>query len=276
MMIRRILQTKENLQFDILADINDDAVYNFIIDSLKIETDSPYSALLETIFHYAIAEDDAKKLWMAILKNQKEMSLRLGRKVSIKTAVVDYFTSQGMDDSLVVFIKDNVVNVIDAATRDGLTGLFTHEYIDAELDREFLRAKRYNLALSVMFIDIDDFKKYNDNYGHKVGDRVLMTVGELLRRSIRQTDKIGRYGGEEFLVILPHTGRNNIIKIGKKVVSNICRYTADGEQFPEGVTVSVGIAELQQGMRDYGELVDAADKAMYKAKIQGKNRCCAC
>lgn len=272
-MIHRILQTKENMELDILSDFNDDTVLSFVIESLRHETDSPFSVLLESIFHYKTSEDRAETLWHSITENRKELSRSLGRPVSLKTAVVDYFSTTGTD--VAVFIKDSMAGIIEAATRDGLTGTYTHDYIEHDLDREFQRARRYSLPLSVLFIDIDDFKRFNDTYGHKVGDRVLAMVGESLRRCIRKIDSVGRYGGEEFLVVLPHTARQNAMKIAKKISREIKEASSKKDSLPEGVTVSIGVAELDQSMKDAFVLLDRADRAMYKAKIQGKDRCCA-
>jgi diguanylate cyclase (GGDEF)-like protein len=273
-MIRRILQAKESIELDLLSAIDDENVFKIVIDSLSHETGSPHSVLLETVFHYKSDEDSARKIWQDILKNQEELSCALKRRVGIKTAVVDYFSSNGMDERILIFIKESMAGIIDAATRDGLTGVYTHEYIRAELDKEFLRAKRYSLPLSLLFIDIDDFKRFNDTHGHKAGDIALETAGRVLRENIRQTDTLGRYGGEEFMVILPHTVRGGALKIARKIAGAVSASTSSHKDLPEGVTVSIGVAELLAGMGNSNELIDAADRAMYKAKLQGKNRCC--
>ncbi len=272
-MIEKILQTKENLELDILSDIGDESVFNFIIDSLKYETSAPYSTLMEAIFHYKVPEFEAEVIWSNIIANQKTMERRCRRKIGLKTAVVDYFSANGMDDKIVIVIKDNMVNVIDATTRDPLTGLFSKEFIKLEIDKEFHRARRYNLPLALMFIDIDDFKKFNDQYGHSMGDQVLSTTGKLLLQKVRHTDKIGRYGGEEFIVLLPHTARQNAMRIARKLCREIRESTSASNEFPEEVTVSIGVTEINAEMADSSALIDIADKAMYQAKAQGKNRC---
>jgi diguanylate cyclase (GGDEF)-like protein len=272
-MIEKILQTKENLELDILSDIGDESVFNFIIDSLKCETSAPYSTLMEAIFHYKISEPEAEIIWCNIISNQKTMEHKCHRKIGLKTAVVDYFSSNAMDDKIVIVIKDNMVNVIDATIRDPLTGLFSKEFIKLEIDKEFHRARRYNLPLSLMFIDIDDFKKFNDLYGHSTGDQVLSTAGMLLLQKVRTTDKIGRYGGEEFIVLLPHTAKQNAMRIARKLCKEIRETTSSSNKFPEEVTVSIGVTEITGEMADSAALIDIADKAMYQAKAQGKNRC---
>lgn len=271
-MINKLLQTKESIELDILSDFNDDMVLSFVIESLRHETDSPFSVLLESIFHYKTSEDRAKALWHNITENRKVLSQKLGRPVSLKTAVVDHFSTTGTD--VAVFIKDSMADIIEAATRDGLTGAFTHEYIENDLAREFQRARRYSLPLSALFIDIDNFKRFNDLYGHKIGDRVLSMVGATLRRCIRKIDSVGRYGGEEFLVVLPHTARRNAMKIARKISREIKDATSKKEALPEGVTVSIGVTEMDQSTKDAFTLLDLADRAMYRAKALGKDRCC--
>lgn len=273
-MIRRILQAKETIEFDILSAIDDENVFKIVMDSLSHETGAPHSLLLETVFHYKADEDSARKIWQDILRNREELSAALRRRVSIKTAVVDYFSGNGMDERILIFIKESMAGLIDAATRDGLTGAYSHEYVHNELEKEFLRAKRYTLPLSLLFIDIDNFKRFNDMHGHKAGDIALKTTGRALRDNIRQTDTLGRYGGEEFTVLLPHTVRGSALKIARKIAGAVNTSTSAHKDLPEGVTVSIGIAELLPTMSNSGELIDAADKAMYKAKLQGKNRCC--
>ncbi|TAL37396.1 MAG: GGDEF domain-containing protein [Spirochaetes bacterium] len=272
-MIEDILRTKENLELDILSDIGDESVFNFIIESLKVETASPYSTLMEAIFHYKASEPEAELIWKKIMLNQKEMERRCRRKIGLKTAVVDYFSANGMDEKIVIFIKDNMVNVIDATIRDQLTGLFSKEFIKLEIDREFKRAKRYRLPLSLMFIDIDDFKRFNDRFGHSTGDQVLRNTGKLLLQKIRHTDKTGRYGGEEFIVLLPHTAKPDALKIGRKLCREFRETASRTGDVPEEVTVSIGVAEISEEMQDASVLIDIADKAMYQAKSLGKNRC---
>jgi diguanylate cyclase (GGDEF)-like protein len=270
----RVIQTIENIELDILSDIDDSEVFRFVIDSLRHETDAPFAALTEAILHYNIAEEEAKTVWEDILKNKDEMESALGRKVSIKTALVDYFTSFRQKEKIIIFIKENMINAFDTAMRDSLTGLYSHAIIHAELEKEFQTAQRYDLDLSVIFIDIDDFKKYNDSYGHIAGDKVLLLASRVLRENLRMTDKIGRYGGEEFLIVLPHTSLENARMIAEKLLSSIREESAASEHLPGGVTVSVGVSEIGDDTKDGHDLINDADIRMYRAKKGGKNRVC--
>ena len=155
--------------------------------------------------------------------------------------------------------------------RDGLTGLLNHTTIKERLEQEILRAERTNLPLSYIMIDIDHFKNVNDTYGHPAGDRVLKSLAQLLTQRLRRTDIIGRYGGEEFAIILPHTSINNALVVMeelRKSFENI-RHRANEEEF--SVTFSCGIASLAH-FKTANEMNEAADKALYIAKNEGRNQ----
>ncbi len=270
----RVIQTIENIELDILSDIDDSEIFRFVIDSLRHETDSPYAALTEAILHYNLGEDDAKHVWDEILANKDALESALGRKVSIKTSLVDYFTSRRQKEKIIIFIKENMISAFDTAMRDGLTGLYSHAIIHSELEREFQTARRYNLDLSVIFIDIDDFKMFNDSYGHIAGDKVLMLVSSVLREKLRITDKIGRYGGEEFLIILPHTSLENAGAIAEKLRVSVKEASSASSSLPRGVTVCIGVSEIGANTRDGHDLINDADICMYSAKKEGKDRVC--
>jgi diguanylate cyclase (GGDEF)-like protein len=151
---------------------------------------------------------------------------------------------------------------------DGLTGVFNRRYFEIALKEEVYRALRQGYPLSLLMIDLDKFKWYNDHYGHYAGDRVLIGVGETLCSSTRAgVDKVCRYGGDEFVVILPHTDWKGALRVVERIFKN---WEALGF---EPVTLSVGVAELiNKGSLDKStsDLIKRADEAMYKAKkIEG-------
>ncbi|MBI4510035.1 MAG: diguanylate cyclase [Deltaproteobacteria bacterium] len=159
------------------------------------------------------------------------------------------------------------------AVTDPLTGLHNRRSLYAQLEREFGRAQRYGRPLTCTMIDIDFFKQVNDRYGHQVGDRVLRMVGDVLRATIRATDVAGRFGGEEFMILAPETGRDTATTLGERIRATVqgCSEAA-GDGIPL-VTVSVGIAttESLDGC-GYDDLVHLADDALYRAKRDGRNR----
>jgi diguanylate cyclase (GGDEF)-like protein len=154
---------------------------------------------------------------------------------------------------------------------DGLTGIYNHAFIVEALKDELERSKRYGSLLSVVIIDIDDFKKVNDTYGHLAGDAVLEKLAELYKGSLRAIDIVGRYGGEEFLAILPETDGINGYIVAERFRERIEKETfAYGEE-TINLTISGGIAQYAYGM-DVNKLIKAADDNLYTAKREGKNK----
>jgi two-component system cell cycle response regulator len=161
----------------------------------------------------------------------------------------------------------------EKASHDPLTGLWNHEEILTILDHELARAEREGHHVSAIMADLDHFKRVNDTYGHLAGDVVLFTAADRMHSQMRPYDAIGRYGGEEFLVILPECGRECAFALAERLRTNI---GDNGVDTPEGlisVTVSLGVAVGGKGKHmDAYSLVHAADKALYAAKANGRNR----
>jgi diguanylate cyclase (GGDEF)-like protein len=158
---------------------------------------------------------------------------------------------------------------------DQLTNTFNRSYLFLRLQEEFQRAQRYGLPFSYVMIDVDDFKKINDTYGHTVGDRVLNELAEEIRRVMRKSDLLARYGGEEFGILLPSTGLAGAMREAERVRSAIAKLAYS--ELPAGVrlTVSAGVAAFPHATVHAAEdLIVNADKALYKAKGAGKNRVC--
>jgi diguanylate cyclase (GGDEF)-like protein len=158
------------------------------------------------------------------------------------------------------------------ATIDALTGLHNRGYMDDMFDREIKRSERDNLSLCMIMIDVDNFKIYNDDYGHLAGDRVLITVGEAVRSPLRPNDLVARFGGEEFAVLLPETTLEHAVIIAERLrerVSLCDPGMLNGVQLPH-VTISLGVTEFHQG-HTLATMISSADHAMYQAKHKGKN-----
>lgn len=154
------------------------------------------------------------------------------------------------------------------ASTDALTGLYNRYMFNELLSRELAQKKRYNSELSLVIFDIDHFKKINDSHGHLVGDEVLREVARIAKGKVRNSDILARWGGEEFIVLLPHTDID-----GAKATAEKIRREIEGNNFdrPQTVTASFGVAECCEG--ECGDsLIDRADKALYQAKISGRNQ----
>jgi diguanylate cyclase (GGDEF)-like protein len=167
-------------------------------------------------------------------------------------------------------------HLYELAMVDGLTGLFVRRYFDARIEEEIERSKRYGSPFSVVMMDVDDFKKLNDTYGHLVGDRVLKAIANVVKAQMRGVDTAARYGGEELAVILPRTEMVGAYNLAERIREGIAelRITTD-EEPPRAlaVTASLGIAAYPESKAASGEdLVRRADRALYRAKKTGKNR----
>ncbi|MGZ4199248.1 MAG: GGDEF domain-containing protein, partial [Thermoleophilia bacterium] len=183
------------------------------------------------------------------------------------------------------------------AITDGLTGLHNHRYFYERLEEEVAKSKRYGAPLSLLMLDLDDFKRFNDAYGHPAGDQVLREIADILQRQLRrQIDVVARYGGEEFAVLLPSTPLSGAQAVGDRLQRQVSVRLEDedgaaelvgerirahvaealfGDDLDErgvSITVSVGVATFPDNAADAEGLVRAADKALYFAKRLGKNR----
>jgi diguanylate cyclase (GGDEF)-like protein len=160
------------------------------------------------------------------------------------------------------------------AITDELTGLANHRQFYHQLAREIRRAQRYKRPLTLLMLDLDYFKQYNDRFGHLAGDQALREIAELLQRNARDVDILARYGGEEFAIILPETDLERAITQAERARTSIANHAFRGKDSnPQGdLTVSIGIATMAPGMRKIEELVHDADQALYRAKSQGRNR----
>jgi len=157
---------------------------------------------------------------------------------------------------------------------DDLTGLYNRRYFNQRFEREVLRAKRYRRPLSILLIDIDYFKNYNDINGHLLGDEVLKKVAYLIESNLRKADIVARYGGEEFVVLLPEIDKTHADQVAEKL-----RRTVELRHFPKeqyqpnkNLTISIGLATLPDDSTNPRELIEFADRALYRAKAEGRNR----
>ena len=153
---------------------------------------------------------------------------------------------------------------------DGLTGLHNHKHLIETLEAEVARAHRLQHHFSIMMVDLDHFKRYNDTYGHLAGDEALARASALLKDSIRSIDYAARYGGEEFLLLLHEVGVDDAMRVAERVRQRIAREKFGQEQV--AVTVSIGVAEFPGHGETALALIAAADAALYEAKRNGRNR----
>ena len=153
---------------------------------------------------------------------------------------------------------------------DGLTGIYNRRYFEMQIATEIERASRYDGRLAIIMIDIDHFKRLNDEFGHLLGDEVLRQVSDVFGQQLRKVDVVCRYGGEEFCILVPQTSGGNAMEVAEKLRRMVESYRFPG--VPVKVTISAGVAEFPTHGRSRDELVAAADAALYASKETGRNR----
>lgn len=160
------------------------------------------------------------------------------------------------------------------AITDGLTGLYNHRYFQEQLAKEVLRAQRYSSPLSLIMGDVDHFKNFNDNYGHLQGDNVLQQVATILKAETRQTDVVARYGGDEFMVILPNAEKADAFRVAENIRNRIRTELNSGQEYSllSAVTISFGIASFPMDALTPMGLIQKADESLYGAKNGGRDR----
>jgi diguanylate cyclase (GGDEF)-like protein len=158
------------------------------------------------------------------------------------------------------------------AVTDLLTNVYNHDYMQGILQKELSNAKRTGREVSLIMIDIDHFKKFNDNHGHQAGDVVLAAVAQLIKASTRQSDVVARYGGEEMAVVLPDTDQRMAMEVADRIRRTIAETVVPFEEKELNVTVSMGVASFGGHVSDPKALVKAADAALYQSKDAGRNR----
>jgi diguanylate cyclase (GGDEF)-like protein len=160
----------------------------------------------------------------------------------------------------------------EMAIRDPLTGLLNFRQLQVSLDEEITRSQRYGHAFCIFILDVDHFKAVNDKYGHQFGDHILKKLGEIMRRAIRKSDSIFRYGGEEFFILMPETSREGAANAADRIMDAIRTHMFISDEKSAKITVSIGGAGFPSQSTDKVELIKLADTALYKAKESGRDR----
>lgn len=166
-------------------------------------------------------------------------------------------------------LQSSMLQLELANRTDGLTGIYNRRYWQQQLQQELLRAVRYQHPLSLLLFDLDKFKQLNDTYGHQGGDAVLTAVAQSINTLLRDTDIFGRYGGEEFGVILPETTLSGALMVANRICSTVAEKTINYNQQEIALTLSIGVSSFEQQSAD--EMIQQADIALYNAKRQGRN-----
>jgi two-component system cell cycle response regulator len=205
---------------------------------------------------------------------------------SMKLGANDYITKPFNIDQIRIIVKNAIEERAlkkraeegefykELSRKDGLTDLYNHRFFHQLLDTEISRAERYDRVVSLLMIDIDNFKSYNDTHGHPMGDVILRQLANLLRQSSRSCDYVARYGGEEFAIIAPEAGPDAAGRMAQRIRVAVEEAAFEGEEIMAGgrLTISIGVASFPVQASGKSDLVEKADRALYRAKALGKNR----
>jgi len=230
-----------------------------------------YSSLLYILTHLSFSEAEARRHWKRVVAHRERLRLALERDVGLRVALLDYFVNVNRELRNPKVIEISIYERTErSALTDGLTGLYNHAYFLTAPRREVQRSTRHRLRLSVILLDLDDFKKVNDSRGHVEGDKVLMKAAALVQESVREIDVAARYGGEEFGVIVTDTDRAGAHVVAERIRRRIDEHFRRRRMSPP-VTISGGVATWPDDAAGADELLRRADEGLYRAKAAGKN-----
>jgi diguanylate cyclase (GGDEF)-like protein len=193
-----------------------------------------------------------------------QITIHAGDKIQIGDTVLGLSYNDELE-------KEYHAKLFNYAVRDSHTGLYNRRFIINELENISRIARRSGRAFSIIIIDIDDFKQINDLYGHISGDEYLKNIAELFGQSLREQDMAGRIGGEEFLIILPETTIDGAFQLAIRIRKKVEDFVINYLNFKIRTTVSAGVCQFENTIKDVNELLDVADQALYEAKRSGKN-----
>ncbi len=232
-----------------------------------------YVELLYMLCHIRFEPGEAREHWEAVIHHRAELEDALGYTVDLSVALVSYFVhvSGKLRNPKVIELK-LFEETRASAYKDELTGLYNFRFFQEFLGWEVKRCERGGGEFAIAIGDLDNFKNYNDRFGHEVGNQALQAVGRTLQGAGRDQDVVVRYGGEEFVIIMPETSKDD----AGRVADRVCRAIAELELSPahptDGLTMSLGVASYPGDALTPEALIRCADRAMYTAKAKGKNQ----
>ena len=211
--------------------------------------------------------------WLGMELSNWRFALLDAGLLAVTVAVIAYFAFVRPKDrqiqAIMAALDEARLEAENLSRFDALTGVLSRRALFTALDAEVERAKRYNSTLSCLMIDLDRFKVFNDTYGHQSGDKVLQEIVQVISGHCRTNDHLGRYGGEEFLIVLPEARIASATTFAERVRSAVAETSLD--QIEERVTLSIGVAQWCDGDNSASKLISQADRALLEAKAAGRN-----
>jgi len=238
------------------------------------EGEQAFADALHLLTRMRFTPEESCGYWSEIIQHLEGLNLALGRDVGLRLAVCDYFMNlhPRMREPVIVEVQV-LLQQERGALVDELTGLYNRRYFNDAIHREVERFKRFGQRFSLVMLDVDRFKRFNDTYGHLVGDEALQTVAGALRDTARSFDHVVRYGGEEFVLILPHTDADQALAASERLRQSVERRPVQVQDQLVPLTISLGAATFPDDAINAHDLVARADEALYEAK---RTRNCAC
>lgn len=288
----------EGIMRNLLADVLQDEGYSVLTavdgeEAIKISNDSKFDIVITDLKMPGINGIEVLKKFKSINSNSCIIVITAYASVesaveAMKEGAYDYVTKPFNIDEIKLIVNRAVErqSLIKEANEkehykelsilDGLTDIYNHRYFHEELEQEAERAQRYKLELSLIIIDIDDFKIYNDKHGHLAGDQALKKMARIFNEVVRKVDIVARYGGEEFTIILPQTAKAEALVFAQRIRSlvNQMEFPDKDGNFNVHISVSIGVSTYPADASGKKELISKADEALYDAKNKGKNRIC--
>lgn len=239
-------------------------------EACKIFDSDPEGLFREVLFQLVnvrIPREQAQEVWDKLIEHRGWMSRRLGRHVALRQAAFDYFTAiDPRIEEARIMPQEAYRQLLAISERDAVTGLSNRLAFNKRFAQEVERAVRYASRFTLVVVDVDHFKSFNDNYGHAVGDRVLKTVASIVASMVRKTDQVFRFGGDEFVLILPEIVSKDAWHLIDRIRRQILR-----AGFEKTVSISCGMATFRDDTADPQKLFTMADSALYAAKDRGRN-----
>jgi diguanylate cyclase (GGDEF)-like protein len=237
--------------------------------TIKFNADESLRLNVDSMFVYYVFEQNDIISAIVFIKNRRNAG-------KFKTDLLNKLSSLLLLLMANKTYRDKAAMFAHAVNCDGLTGLYNHRYFQESLSGELLRAQRFEYPVSLLMIDVDHFKDYNDKYSHPMGDIVLKDISKILKDSLRAYDIPARYGGEEMVVILPYTTQEQAMPVAERIRKNVGSrgFPGAGKNEKVTVTVSIGVSTFPLNAKTKSDLINHADRALYLAKFEGRNRVC--